>query len=63
MKNDASKTLAWVFAAITCPCHLFILVLVLAGTAAGVFVTSYFVPLLIISLVVFGVSVSRALKM
>jgi mercuric ion transport protein len=60
--KDTSKTLTWVFAVITCPCHLFILAVLLAGTAAGAFVKSYFTPLLIVFSILFAISLFKALK-
>lgn len=62
MRNDISKTFAWILAMITCPCHLFILAILLAGTATGAFVKSYFIPLLIIFSILFIISLSKALK-
>lgn len=62
MNNDISKSLAWTFAVITCPCHLFILAILLAGTAAGAFVKSYFVPLVVIFTFLFVISLFKALK-
>ena len=62
MKNEISKTLSLFLAAITCPCHIFILAALLAGTTAGVFIQSYFIPLVIIFSVLFVISLARALK-
>jgi len=62
MKNNISKTFAWLFAVITCPCHLFILTVLLAGTAAGAFIQSYFIPLAIILSVLFIISLAKAIK-
>lgn len=62
MKNNVSKTFAWLFAVITCPCHLFILVVLLAGTAAGAFIQSYLIPLVIIFSILFVISLTKAIK-
>lgn len=62
MKNDISKTVAWAFAVVTCPCHVFILAVLLTGTAAGAFVKSYFIPLVIVFSILFLISLSRVLK-
>lgn len=61
MKRDISKTLSWLFAAVTCPCHLFILAALLAGTAAGAWISSYFIPLIIIFSTFFVISLMKAL--
>jgi len=60
--KDTSKTLTWAFAVITCPCNLFILAILLTGTAAGAFVKSYFIPLVIVFSILFVISLSKALK-
>jgi len=61
MKRDISKTLSWLFAAVTCPCHLFILAALLAGTSAGAWISSYFIPLIIILSTLFIISIMKAL--
>jgi len=62
MRNDISKKLALIFAVITCPCHLFIFAVILTGTAAGAFVKSYFIPLVIVFSILFIISLSKALR-
>jgi len=61
MKNDILKTLSWIFAAVTCPCHIFIFAALLAGTAAGAWINSYFIPLIIIFSFLFIISLIKAL--
>ncbi|MBI4239395.1 mercury resistance protein [Candidatus Uhrbacteria bacterium] len=56
------NALAWTFAVMTCPCHLFILAALLAGSAAGAFVKSYFIPLFIVFSILFFISLSKALE-
>lgn len=62
MKDTNTQKLAWVGAAITCPCHIFILAILLAGTAAGAFITSYFIPLVVIFSILFALSIWEAIK-
>jgi len=62
MKNKIPKTFTWLLAAVTCPCHIFILAILLAGTAAGAFIQSYFIPLVIVFSVLFAISLAKALK-
>lgn len=62
MKNNISKTFAWLFAVVTCPCHLFILAALLTGTAAGAVIQSYFIPLVIIFSILFMISLIKAIK-
>ena len=62
MKNKIPKTFTWLLAAVTCPCHIFLLAALLAGTAAGAFIQSYFIPLVIVFSVLFVVSLAKALK-
>lgn len=62
MKNNISKTIALFFAVVTCPCHLFIIVALLAGTTAGVWISSYFVPLVITFSILFIISLVKAIK-
>lgn len=62
MKNIKSRKLALIVAAITCPCHIFILAIVLTGTAAGALVNSYFIPLVIIFSILFALSIWKAIK-
>lgn len=62
MKRDISKTLGLLFAVVTCPCHLFILAALLAGTAAGAFIQGYFIPLLIAFSILFLISLMKAIK-
>lgn len=62
MKNHISKTFAWLFAVVTCPCHIFILAVLLAGTAAGAFIQSYLIPLVILFSILFVISLTNAIK-
>jgi len=62
MKNDISKTLSWIFAAVTCPCHIFILAVLFAGTVAGTFIQSYLIPLVIVFSILFVISLTKVLK-
>jgi len=61
MKNEIPKTFAWLFAVVTCPCHIFLLAALLAGTAAGAWINSYFIPLIIIFSFLFIISLMKAL--
>lgn len=61
MNNAISKKFAWLFAVMTCPCHLFILTALLAGTAAGAWLSSYFIPLVILFSLLFSMSLIKAL--
>ena len=60
--SSAPKTLAWTFAVVTCPCHLFILTIVMAGTATGALLTRYFIPLLVVFSALFAISLVKALR-
>ena len=62
MKQSLFKKLTIPIALITCPCHLFILAAVLAGTAAGAFINSYFIPLVILFSILFVISLMKAIK-
>lgn len=61
MEKSPPKTFALFLAAITCPCHIFILVALLAGTAAGAWINSYFIPLIVIFSILFIISLMKAL--
>lgn len=61
MKNNASKTFAPWIAVITCPCHIIILAVLLAGTAFGAFLSNYFIPLIVIFSILFLISLMKAL--
>jgi len=49
-----------VLAALTCPCHLPVLVIVLAGTTAGAFLSAHWGVVAVALVAVFGVSVLLA---
>ncbi|UPQ81410.1 broad-spectrum mercury transporter MerE [Pseudomonas knackmussii] len=55
------RAYAWgVLAALTCPCHLPVLVIVLAGTTAGAFLSAHWGVVAVALVAVFGVSVLLA---
>ncbi|MFQ5756634.1 MAG: hypothetical protein ACE5H7_11170 [Acidiferrobacterales bacterium] len=65
-KADRRRRGGYVFgvvAAITCPCHLVFIVPLLAGTAAGAFLTQYFAMTLILFSVLFVLSLTAASRM
>lgn len=62
MKNGASKSFALFIAAVTCPCHIFILAALLAGTALGIFISNYFIPLIVIFSTLFLISLVKIFK-
>lgn len=60
----SSRWRAWLWgalAALTCPCHLPVLLLALTGTAAGAFVSQHMGAAAIVLVVLFALFVSRAL--
>jgi mercuric ion transport protein len=50
-------------AALTCPCHLLLAAPLLAGTAAGAFLTEHFATALILLTVLFMLSLTAASRM
>lgn len=62
MKDTNTQKFAWIVAAITCPCHIFILAILLAGTTAGALINSYFIPLVVIFSILFAMSILKAIK-
>jgi mercuric ion transport protein len=61
MKTKPSS-LALVIAFLTCPCHLLILLPLLAGTAIGAWLNIYFMPVFIAFSILFVVSIIKILK-
>lgn len=71
MRNSAmprsphsSRWRAWLWgalAALTCPCHLPIMLLVLSGTAAGAFVSQHMGVAVIVLVALFALFLARAL--
>lgn len=54
---------AWgVLAALTCPCHLPVLALLLSGTAVGALITRYMSLAVIVGVVLFGTFVALAMR-
>jgi mercuric ion transport protein len=54
---------AWgVLAALTCPCHLPVLALLLSGTAVGALITRYMGLAVIVGVALFGIFVALAMR-
>lgn len=61
--TSRSRAYAWsVLAALTCPCHLPVLALLLSGTAVGALITRYMGPAVIVGVVLFGTFVALAMR-
>jgi len=61
IRRRISGYLLAVLAVLTCPCHIPIFAAVLAGTAAGSFLTEYFGTAILVFLVLFLISVAGAM--
>ncbi len=62
MKEKIRKWGWFVITILTCPCHLVIIIALLAGTTLGVFLTVHKTPITIILAIVFVLSLYIGLK-
>jgi mercuric ion transport protein len=62
MKKEA-KSMGWfIVAFLTCPCHLVLILPLLAGTALGAYVADYQIATIVILTIIFAVSLYNGWK-
>lgn len=62
MKSEKKRTLYGIIAALTCPCHLFILGALAAGSVFGGVVNTYFIPLALLLTAIFLIALYKAFR-
>lgn len=62
MTPEKKKIAYGIIAALTCPCHLFLLGVLAAGSAFGSAVNAYFIPLALLFAIIFLFALYKALR-